>query len=53
MKQIIKAVYENGCFRPLEPQKIQLDEGQIVWLTIIKVEKDKQDEIPEEKNNQD
>jgi predicted DNA-binding antitoxin AbrB/MazE fold protein len=29
----IKAVYENGVLRPLQP--LNLQEGQIVWLTII------------------
>ncbi len=51
MEQTIKAVYENGCFKPLEPLKFQIDEGQIVRLTIIKVEKEV--EGFKEENNQD
>ncbi len=53
MEQTIKAVYENGCFKPLEPLKVQLDEGQIVLLTVIKVEDDEQGEISKKENNQD
>jgi predicted DNA-binding antitoxin AbrB/MazE fold protein len=34
MSQVIEAVFENGCFRLIEPKTISLHEGQNVRLTI-------------------
>ena len=53
MEETINAVYENGYFIPLEPLKIQLEEGQIVRLIITKAEKDEQDKDSKKENNQD
>lgn len=48
MEEIVRAVYENGNFRPLEPLKIQLDEEQVVRLTIIKIEENDENELHKE-----
>ncbi len=34
MKHAIDAVYENGAFRPLQPDAIAMPEGQRVRITI-------------------
>jgi predicted DNA-binding antitoxin AbrB/MazE fold protein len=34
MKNAIDAVYENGAFRPLQPESVVVPNGQIVRLTI-------------------
>ncbi len=53
MEETVKAVYENGNFRPLEPLKIQLDEGQVVKLIIIKIEEDEEHELNQKEKKQD
>lgn len=35
MSQNIQAIYENGILRPLQP--LDLPEGGIVWIEIIKI----------------
>ena len=35
MSQTIRAVYENGIFRPLQP--LDLPEGSIVWIKITEI----------------
>ena len=35
MNQTIRAVYENGIFRPLQP--LDLPEGSIVWIKITEI----------------
>ena len=34
MTKIIEAIYENGVFRPLQPETVAFQEGQIVRLKI-------------------
>jgi predicted DNA-binding antitoxin AbrB/MazE fold protein len=34
MHQIIEAIYENGAFKPVEPDKISITEGQRVRLVL-------------------
>ena len=34
MKHAIDAIYENGAFRPLQPDAIAMHEGQHVQITI-------------------
>ena len=34
MKRAIGAIYENGAFRPLQPEAIGMPEGQRVRITI-------------------
>lgn len=34
MKQVIDAIYENGSFKPIEPSKVHVAEGQRVKLVI-------------------
>jgi predicted DNA-binding antitoxin AbrB/MazE fold protein len=34
MKNAIEAIYENGSFRPLQPETVALPNGQLVRLTI-------------------
>jgi predicted DNA-binding antitoxin AbrB/MazE fold protein len=53
MNQTIKAVYENGYFKPLEPLKNRIEEGQIVKLTITIIEEFEQSKTPNEEKNQD
>lgn len=53
MREIVKAVYENGNFCLLEPLKIQLVEGQVLRLTIIKVEEDGENDLHEEEKDKD
>ncbi len=36
MKETIEAIYENGVLRPLS--KLQILEGQRIWLTVEKTE---------------
>jgi predicted DNA-binding antitoxin AbrB/MazE fold protein len=36
MKNAIEAIYENGAFRPLQPEMVTLLNGQLVLLTIEK-----------------
>src|SRR5436190_16873922 len=36
MSITISAVYENGAFHPLQPLRLQLDEGEAVELTVAK-----------------
>ncbi len=43
MSQNIQAIYENGILRPLQP--LDLPEGSIVWIEIIKVLGDSTDFI--------
>ncbi len=43
MSQNIQAVYENGILRPLQP--LDLPEGSIVWIEIIKILGDSTDFI--------
>ena len=38
MSQNIQAVYENGILRPLQP--LDLPEGSIVWIKIIRILED-------------
>lgn len=52
MNQTIKAIFENGYFKPLESLKIQIEEGQIVKLTISSKESE-QNKSPSEEKNQD
>jgi len=41
MIQNIRAIYENGILRPLQP--LDLPEGSIVWIEIIEILGDKAD----------
>ena len=34
MKQTIDAIYENGTFKPVEPAKVNVSEGQRVTLVV-------------------
>jgi predicted DNA-binding antitoxin AbrB/MazE fold protein len=34
MKNAIEAIYENGSFRPLQPEAVAVQNGQVVRLTI-------------------
>ena len=34
MKQVIDAVYENGTFRPMQPNTIEISEGTHVRITV-------------------
>ncbi|MGD0382062.1 MAG: antitoxin family protein [Thermoguttaceae bacterium] len=34
MKNAIEAIFENGAFRPLQPDTVALSNGQVVRLTI-------------------
>ncbi len=34
MKNAIEAIYENGAFRPLQPDAVVIPDGQLVRLTI-------------------
>ena len=43
MNQTIRAVYENGIFRPLQP--LDLPEGSIVWIKITEILGDSADSI--------
>ncbi len=43
MNQNIQAVYENGILRPL--QALDLPEGSIVWIEIIKILGDSTDSL--------
>lgn len=43
MSQNIQAIYENGVLRPLQP--LDLPEGSIVWIEIIKILGDSADFI--------
>ncbi len=43
MNQTIRAVYENGIFRPLQP--LDLPEGSIVWIKITEILGDNADFI--------
>jgi len=43
MNQTIRAVYENGIFRPLQP--LDLPEGSIVWIKITEILGDSVDSI--------
>jgi predicted DNA-binding antitoxin AbrB/MazE fold protein len=36
MKNAIEAIYENGAFRPLQPEAVVIPNGQFVRLTIEK-----------------
>jgi predicted DNA-binding antitoxin AbrB/MazE fold protein len=38
MSQTIRAIYENDIFRPLQP--LDLPEGSIVWIEIIRILED-------------
>lgn len=38
MNQRIQAIYENGILRPLQP--LDLPEGNIVWIKIIRILED-------------
>ena len=38
MSQNIQAIYENGILRPLQP--LDLPEGSIVWIEIIRILED-------------
>ncbi len=49
MTQTIKAIYQNGVFKPLEPLKVQIEEGQRVILTIYPIEKVEQENFSNEK----
>ncbi len=53
MNQTIKAIFENGYFKPLEPLKIQIEEGQIVKLTISSIKESEQNKSLSEEKNQD
>jgi predicted DNA-binding antitoxin AbrB/MazE fold protein len=37
MKNAIEAIYENGAFRPLQPETVVVSNGQLVRLTIENV----------------
>lgn len=37
MKNAIEAIYENGTFRPLQPDAVAVPNGQVVRLTIENV----------------
>ncbi len=43
MSQNIQAIYENGILRPLQP--LDLPEGSIVWIEIIKILGDSTDSL--------
>lgn len=43
MNQNIRAIYENGILRPLQP--LDLPEGSIVWIEIIEILGDSKDFI--------
>jgi predicted DNA-binding antitoxin AbrB/MazE fold protein len=34
MKNAFEAIYENGAFRPLQPEEVAVPNGQVVQLTI-------------------
>jgi predicted DNA-binding antitoxin AbrB/MazE fold protein len=34
MKHVIDAIYENGIFRPMQPQAIGISEGKLVRITV-------------------
>jgi predicted DNA-binding antitoxin AbrB/MazE fold protein len=34
MKETIEAIFENGTFRPLQPETVGLPNGQVVRLTV-------------------
>jgi predicted DNA-binding antitoxin AbrB/MazE fold protein len=36
MTEVIEAIYENGSFRPLHPEAIDVPSGQVVLLTVEK-----------------
>jgi predicted DNA-binding antitoxin AbrB/MazE fold protein len=40
MKQAIDAVYENGTFRPIGTDAVQLPEGQRVRITVVEPAQD-------------
>ncbi len=46
--QTIKAIYQNGVFKPLEPIKIQIEEGQKVIIIINPIEEFEKDKAPNE-----
>jgi predicted DNA-binding antitoxin AbrB/MazE fold protein len=45
--QTIQAIYHEGVFHPMTPEKITLHEGQKVELSIKKIEKESEDERAE------
>ena len=53
MTQTIEAIYQNRIFKPLEPLKTQIEEGQIVTLIITIIEKFEKNKSPNEEKNQD
>ncbi len=34
MHRQIKAIYEQGQFRPVDPDEVQLNNGDTVWLQV-------------------
>ena len=34
MKHVIDAIYENGTFRPIQPDTIGISEGKLVRITV-------------------
>ena len=34
MKQVIDAIYENGTFRPIQPDAIGISEGKLIRITV-------------------
>lgn len=34
MHRQIKAIYEQGQFRPIDPDEVQLNNGDTVWLQV-------------------
>lgn len=40
MTQTIEAIYENGLFRPIEPAKLSIPDGQRVQMVVIRDDED-------------